>query len=214
MASSVLEMEGGRTHRARRACKPNRDRFYPPDGTAEGRLAPHDNVGKPYLKAVAALRWGAALPLFVIPGLTRDPPFLFRPRITRQGRPRIKSGVTMMERSSLSRSDGEGDRRRRRWWSGRDLAPFAPRQRFALPPPHGFAAGRNQTATLGRNRPVPYRAEWVHPSSTCSTHCGTSSVAGPWRASSNQWLPWLGSILSSSVSAPIARASRTNPAAG
>ena len=27
------------------------------------------------------------------------------------------------------------------------------RQRFALPPPHGFATGRNQTATSGRNPP-------------------------------------------------------------
>jgi hypothetical protein len=44
--------------------------------------------------------------------------------------------------SSLSRSDGEGDRRRRRWWRGRDVAPLPLRQRFALPPPHAFGTGR------------------------------------------------------------------------
>ena len=59
------------------------------------------------------------------------------------------------------------------------------------------------SAASGRKR--RHRRSQPHPPSIASTHCGTSCVAGPWRASSNQWLPWLGSILSSSVIAPAAR---------
>src|SRR3546814_15124865 len=48
-------------------------------------------------------------------------------------------GGELSLRSSLWRSRGEGDRRRRRWWRGSDVASSPLRQRFALLPPHGFA---------------------------------------------------------------------------
>src|SRR3546814_8649030 len=51
-------------------------------------------------------------------------------------------GGELSLRSSLWRSRGEGDRRRRRWWRGSDVASSPLRQRFALLPPHGFATGR------------------------------------------------------------------------
>src|SRR3546814_6699923 len=57
--------------------------------------------------------------------------------------------VSCRKKSSLRRSRGEGDRRRRRWWRGGDLASSPLRQRFTLPPPHGFATGR----ISGRNWP-------------------------------------------------------------
>src|SRR3546814_7595660 len=51
-------------------------------------------------------------------------------------------GGELSLRSSLWRSRGEGDRRRRRWWRGSDVESSPLRQRFALLPPHGFATGR------------------------------------------------------------------------
>src|SRR3546814_13313652 len=63
-------------------------------------------------------------------------------------------GGELSLRSSLWRSRGEGDRRRRRWWRGSDVASSPLRQRFALLPPHGFAPGRT-TAGSG-NFYVPF----------------------------------------------------------
>lgn len=50
--------------------------------------------------------------------------------------------------------------------------------------------------------------------SISSTQAGTTSVAWPWRAASNQCVPCEGSRFSSSVAAPRSRAFRTKPAAG
>src|SRR3546814_3670070 len=52
------------------------------------------------------------------------------------------SDVCSSDLSSLRRSRGEGDRARRAWWRGGDVASLPLRQRFALPPPHRFATGR------------------------------------------------------------------------
>ena len=77
------------------------------------------------------------------------------------------------------------------------------------------AARRRCCSAISSPRAVEKRAEArAQTSSIRSTHVGTSRVAGPCRASANQWLPSLGSMLSSSVRAPDWRASRTKPAAG
>ena len=54
------------------------------------------------------------------------PDLIRGPRLQRRDGSRIKSGMTKKGISSLQRSRGERDRRRRRWWRGCNVAPFAP----------------------------------------------------------------------------------------
>jgi hypothetical protein len=62
--------------------------------------------------------------------------------------------------SSLWRSHGEGDRLRSKGWRGGNVALSPLRQRFALPPPHGFATGRSHVNLCRRVAIGSRRPEW------------------------------------------------------
>src|SRR3546814_7876653 len=81
--------------------KPGRDRFYPPIERAETKAGTAGQCRTAvFLRRMSGLGWGAdgRLLSFVIPDLIRDPPQ------RRSHGPRIKSGVTMINRAATGRS--------------------------------------------------------------------------------------------------------------
>jgi len=94
--------------------------------------------------------WGADGILFLLrhsreggnPGMSERTDAL-GPAFAGMRRDRVGRRPVASRRSSLSRSDGEGDRRRRRWWRGRDVASFAPPSALrAAPSPWPSVTGR------------------------------------------------------------------------
>ena len=83
-----------------------------------------------------------------------------------------------MKRSSLSRNDGDGDRLRSKGWWGSNLELWHLRQRFALPPPHGFATGRIKPRLVS---PIEHRKPFIRPPFAITSHCPSPPLPAPMR---------------------------------